>query len=692
MRYTVLTCILLAASTAGALEAYVPFCWFHNPQGLWLSNTETGVVKKICDARVDAVSFSLDGTRIYYADESDDCLYEINNDGTGLHKLADGVQFDRKANFFEVNEAGIFWCQSRSIKRYNPATGQITSTNIYSGDYKGYWASRDGRKAVAWLKNSESLHPLIEWDASFANPTVRWVDIWGHGWNITQDGSQVIINPWSGSVGLTTGQHREFVFFDFETALPVDNIHTNRCGETSTSSNLPESINSPDYLAFRENVDTVQCGMPPRRYWIINWKTEEFFEVASPDKGEGNRRWGHFWVGPLPPPHTDGPAFVLSHSSARFFGVQDTHTVAVTNGGTGTLGTPAVSVDPPGASWVHVSTTPDGNGFSLELTVDTAGLADSTYSATLTLSGGGSVTTPSMTVSLSLGALPPPTDLVGSLAPSGDEARLYWRDNSADETGFIVERRYEQYSWMTVATPGANATSFVDTGLTVGTTYEYRVKAVRDTVGSLYSNTASVLVSGAQLITIISPAVDEQVPGGFPYTIEWNSEEITSVKILYTLDEGETWVPITTGGSIDKGTELWGNYPWQVPDTTGSAQVRIEQYTESSNFVVSAPFTIVSDGQNALDGMTSRAASGNRLTVSTAGGGSIRLVYRGGGSGCVLEVLTVQGRRLHRRVDTDGSGVLTLDRNRSASSGVLIATMTDQVTGEKVTRRFLGGR
>ncbi|MBN1670100.1 MAG: fibronectin type III domain-containing protein, partial [Kiritimatiellae bacterium] len=92
-----------------------------------------------------------------------------------------------------------------------------------------------------------------------------------------------------------------------------------------------------------------------------------------------------------------------------------------------------------------------------------------------------------------------PTDLPPPAAPSGCAAaaqsstaiRVTWTDNSNNETGFKLDRRLSgTTTWERVATPGANATSYTDSGLAAGTTYYYQVKASNAVGDSAYSNIA----------------------------------------------------------------------------------------------------------------------------------------------------------------------------------------------------------
>jgi subtilisin family serine protease len=85
-----------------------------------------------------------------------------------------------------------------------------------------------------------------------------------------------------------------------------------------------------------------------------------------------------------------------------------------------------------------------------------------------------------------------PTNLIAS-AVSPTEIDLNWSDNSANETGFRIERCIGQgctnFSQLVVAV-AANVTSHPDTGLTAQTTYRYRVQAFNSIGNSTYSNIA----------------------------------------------------------------------------------------------------------------------------------------------------------------------------------------------------------
>jgi hypothetical protein len=58
------------------------------------------------------------------------------------------------------------------------------------------------------------------------------------------------------------------------------------------------------------------------------------------------------------------------------------------------------------------------------------------------------------------------------------QLQLSWVDNSANEDGFKIDRMSgTSGAFVTIATVGANVTSYTDPNLSEGTNYCYRVKA-----------------------------------------------------------------------------------------------------------------------------------------------------------------------------------------------------------------------
>jgi len=99
-----------------------------------------------------------------------------------------------------------------------------------------------------------------------------------------------------------------------------------------------------------------------------------------------------------------------------------------------------------------------------------------------------------------------PTELTAINSARG--VSLEWQDNSNNEAAFEVERKLVTTrlggSFTTLATVGAGVTSYVDTDVTAGTQYVYRVRAVSDTAVSPYSNEASITAAS---LSIVNPGL-----------------------------------------------------------------------------------------------------------------------------------------------------------------------------------------
>jgi GH18 family chitinase len=110
---------------------------------------------------------------------------------------------------------------------------------------------------------------------------------------------------------------------------------------------------------------------------------------------------------------------------------------------------------------------------------------NSAYSNTANATTQGTGTTPAAPSNLS------------ATASSTSQINLSWSDNSSNETSFRVERSADgSSSWTSIATVGANVTTYSNTGLSASTTYHYRVRAENASGNSAYSNTANATTQG----------------------------------------------------------------------------------------------------------------------------------------------------------------------------------------------------
>jgi len=85
-----------------------------------------------------------------------------------------------------------------------------------------------------------------------------------------------------------------------------------------------------------------------------------------------------------------------------------------------------------------------------------------------------------------------PSALAVSAVASASQLTLTWTDNSANESGFKLERSANGLiGWVLITTTAANATSTTDTGLFAGTSYFYRLSATGGSGDSAVTSTAS---------------------------------------------------------------------------------------------------------------------------------------------------------------------------------------------------------
>jgi hypothetical protein len=104
----------------------------------------------------------------------------------------------------------------------------------------------------------------------------------------------------------------------------------------------------------------------------------------------------------------------------------------------------------------------------------------------------------------------PPSNLTAT-AVAGHQINLAWRDNSANETSFRIERKTGvSGTYAEIAAPSAGTTSYQDLGLAQNTTYYYRVRARNANGNSAYSNEANATtLSGTRTLTFTSVGAED---------------------------------------------------------------------------------------------------------------------------------------------------------------------------------------
>ena len=256
-------------------------------------------------------------------------------------------------------------------------------------------------------------------------------------------------------------------------------------------------------------------------------------------------------IGPAP------PALVLRPADVRLsvpVGSSTRTSVQVDNTGGGVITGLGKSVSyGPGQStgWLLATFSGTSTPTVLNLDASAASLAIGTYNASVEVSGDAPNAPQYVTVVLNVtptgGSAPlPPSGLVVT-ALTSDSASLTWTDGSTDEDDFRVERSDDLgTTWTRIATTPADAQSYLDVGLTGGTTYQYRVQACNTFGCSPYGNVAQVTMPVGSSGAPAAPSGMTATPlSAADVDLTWadNSDDESGFELEGRL-AGGSWIPI----------------------------------------------------------------------------------------------------------------------------------------------------
>jgi transcriptional regulator CtsR len=170
---------------------------------------------------------------------------------------------------------------------------------------------------------------------------------------------------------------------------------------------------------------------------------------------------------------------------------------------------------------------------------------------------------------------PPPVAPSSLVATPVSSSRidLAWQDNSADETGFKIERKTSSGSYSQIAAVGAGVTGYSSTRLSASTTYFYRVRAYKSTLNSDYCDEASATTLPPPPPAPLpnSPANGSTTPTLTP-SLRWNaSSGAISYGVQVSASSRFTAIALDVTGIIDpfydvpEGILSWNTvYYWRL--------------------------------------------------------------------------------------------------------------------------------
>jgi hypothetical protein len=201
---------------------------------------------------------------------------------------------------------------------------------------------------------------------------------------------------------------------------------------------------------------------------------------------------------------------------------------------------------------------------------------------------------------------------------TGTGVNVTWRDNSSDESGFVVERRIASGGYQQIGTVWQNVTSFWDGATAAGTQYTYRVHAYNAGGDSATTETNTVTTPGAAAPVAVPSAVSAtSVPNG-PWSLVASATSANSVSLKWTsYSNNEAGFKIErrawSGAYQQVGTVGAGVTSWIDSSVGGSTQYtyRIKAY----NNVGDSAYTNESTATTPAGAAAAPAGSGVATTV-----------------------------------------------------------------------------
>jgi hypothetical protein len=618
-------CLTLGAAR-GADEASVLFSYHRSKHtqspeggGVWLGNSASGECRLLWGERgkmVDGAWFHPNGKSIAFSFGGK--LYIMNNDGTDPRRYDPGEHWPPERDLWQYTENGVFWFKdtTQELYRFDPAS-KVTRRipiAIESAPRSQLRLSNDGTRGfiIQYTPNicggNKAITSSTAFDAFSAYtiapaegevpPYIQACDgPWGHGNCVTPDGEYVLMNSWcclkGGCPG--SGSHIALNVYRLSDGAQMRSVCPAPTAVSMYNWEVPEAaVNSGDHVivAWGNNYHqgTYEC-------YMVNWTNpDERIAVPMPHACAVQNGW----LGPLPSPYDNKPYLMPESQSLHFNAASDTtlsRILTIKNIGDATLGPVETDVTPASASWLTVvNQSADGNTQELQNRVNSAGLDDGEYRATVTVSGGGAGNQNTYAVILIRGAgyIAAPSDLTAALG--GDsllDVALSWTDNASNEEGYAVQRKSASGVWTEVKRTAHTAVTIRHTHDNLGA-WEYRVQAYADSGASAWSNSAAVSVSGIEWIRLTAPDAHYWASAGSRVVIAWEANRVSDVELSYSTDHGKRWKTLLAGAGIGVADPRWGRYPWNVPDGmhADSVLIQINKYGEPDIRDVSGYFTV----------------------------------------------------------------------------------------------------
>jgi hypothetical protein len=159
------------------------------------------------------------------------------------------------------------------------------------------------------------------------------------------------------------------------------------------------------------------------------------------------------------------------------------------------------------------------------------------------------------------------------------QPRLYWKDNSVNETGFVIERKASGGSYKQLANLDADQTQYTDSTAESGITYCYRVKAVNGSLSSGYTNEAIESYYSIPEVPKVETPDSDTSQVSMVFTLNKNyytvNEVTKSMDVSPILFNGRTLLPIRFAADPIGAETAWDGNERKVTVTLGTTKLEL---------------------------------------------------------------------------------------------------------------------
>ncbi len=264
---------------------------------------------------------------------------------------------------------------------------------------------------------------------------------------------------------------------------------------------------------------------------------------------------------------------------------------------------------------------------------------------------------------------------------------LTWADNSSNEDGFGIQRKIgTSGTYVQRATTGSNANSYVDVGLTPGTTYCYRTFAFNVAGNSAYSNEACGTTAALPSMTIAATTATatEVGPAAGVFTVSRTGATTAALTVNYTVGgtatAGSDYVTLSGSLTIPAGAASAPITVTPINDTLVEPnETVVVTLAANAAYTLGAPasatVTLVSDDVASLPTVTIAATTATATEAGPTAG--VFTVSRTGATTAALTVnYTVGGTATAGTDYTTLPGSLTIPIG-AASARITVTPIND---------------